>query len=135
MGTMLNIFATGLTESWFENKFDMHYSSLLANFYPRQEQPPLPGQLRRGAHADYGAFTLLYQDDAPGGLEILDEDRGWLPVPHVSGTFVLNIGRASTTTAPSASFCRNVDRPRRSMLGTVSYLRGPRRVSSGRRAK
>lgn len=94
MRTMLHIFAAGLglEESWFDAKFETHYSSLLANFYPRQEQPPLPGQLRRGAHADYGAFTLLYQDDAPGGLEILDEAHGWLSVPHVPGTFVLNIG-------------------------------------------
>lgn len=92
--TMLQIFATALAlpTRWFADKFDHHYSGLLANFYPAQHEPPLPGQVRRGAHSDYGAFTLLYQDDAPGGLEVLDAAGQWRPVGAVPGTFVLNIG-------------------------------------------
>ena len=38
------------------------------NYYPAQDRPPEPGQLRAGAHSDYGAFTILKGENAPGGL-------------------------------------------------------------------
>jgi len=64
----------------------------MVNYYPAQAEPPLPGQLRRGAHSDWGSLTVLFQDDSPGGLEILSQSGGWEPVPAVPGTFVVNIG-------------------------------------------
>ena len=36
-------------------------------------KPPQPGQLRAGAHTDYGTVTVLRADDSPGGLEVLVE--------------------------------------------------------------
>lgn len=45
-----------------------------------------------GAHTDFGALTLLLQDDI-GGLEVLDKLTGiWHPVTPVEGAYVVNIG-------------------------------------------
>ena len=43
-----------------------------------------------GAHTDYGLLTLL-QQDAVGGLQILNRDR-WLDVPPLAGSLVCNVG-------------------------------------------
>eukprot|EP00123_Amoebidium_parasiticum_P021061 comp60925_c0_seq1/m.47878 comp60925_c0_seq1/g.47878 ORF comp60925_c0_seq1/g.47878 comp60925_c0_seq1/m.47878 type:complete len:314 (-) comp60925_c0_seq1:562-1503(-) len=59
--------------------------------YPPQQTPPAPGQLRYGAHTDYTGFTILRQDDCPGGLEVLMGDE-WVPVPPLAGSFVINAG-------------------------------------------
>jgi isopenicillin N synthase-like dioxygenase len=45
-----------------------------------------------GAHTDFGALTLLLQDDV-GGLEVLHKPTGtWHAVPPVKGAYVTNIG-------------------------------------------
>src|SRR5439155_25066144 len=41
---------------------------------------------------DWRTLTILPQDDAPGGLKVLDRNGRWLEVPAVPGTFVVNIG-------------------------------------------
>lgn len=51
---------------------------------------PEPGQMRLGAHTDYGVLTLLHADDVPG-LEV-HRDGTWHPVSVAPGTFVGNIG-------------------------------------------
>lgn len=84
--------ALGLPEGWFEPSIDHHITNLCVNWYPPQATPPRPGQLRRGAHSDYGSMTILYQDDAPGGLQVLTKAGEWADVPHRPGTFVVNIG-------------------------------------------
>jgi isopenicillin N synthase-like dioxygenase len=60
--------------------------------YPEQPRPPRVGQLRYGAHHDYGGLTILHQDDAPGGLQVCDKKGVWRDVPHRSGAFVINVG-------------------------------------------
>jgi isopenicillin N synthase-like dioxygenase len=62
-----------------------------------------------GAHTDFGALTLLLQDDGSifissiqldqkltrtvGGLEVYYEpDDIWYPIPYVPDAFVVNIG-------------------------------------------
>ncbi len=67
------------------------YTLRLVN-YPEQEKPPVPGQLRYGAHHDYGGLTILYQDDAPGGLQVCDRSGAWRDVPHRPGAFIINVG-------------------------------------------
>jgi isopenicillin N synthase-like dioxygenase len=60
--------------------------------YPVLEQPPLPGQLRTGAHTDYGAMTILAATDAEGGLEVRMRDGSWAGVKPKPGEFVVNLG-------------------------------------------
>ncbi|POX42507.1 oxidoreductase [Streptomyces sp. Ru73] len=84
--------ALDLPENWFDDKIDHHISNMTANYYPGQENPPRPGQLRKGVHSDWGLLTILYQDGAPGGLQVRDKAGQWVDVPAVEGTFVVNIG-------------------------------------------
>ena len=37
---------------------------------PSQSEPPKEGQIRAGAHTDYGTLTILKQDNAPGSLQV-----------------------------------------------------------------
>jgi isopenicillin N synthase-like dioxygenase len=61
------------------------------NYQRRQgELPPADGQLRMGAHTDYGVLTVLLADNVPG-LQIF-RDGHWAEVPIVEGTFVVNLG-------------------------------------------
>jgi isopenicillin N synthase-like dioxygenase len=84
--------ALDLDESYFDRFIDDHYTYMIANYYPAQEAPPEPRQLRRGAHSDWGTLTVLYQDASPGGLQVLDKQGKWIDVPPVDDSFVINIG-------------------------------------------
>jgi isopenicillin N synthase-like dioxygenase len=85
--------ALGLGDHHFDTLIDESPSALRVIDYPHQDRPPLPGQLRAGAHTDYGTLTVLLQDDAPGGLEVLDpRTDAWTPVPALPGSFVVNLG-------------------------------------------
>ena len=89
---LMRIFALALDlpKTWFDSLCDRHRSNLLANYYPPQLEAPFPGQLRRGAHSDYGSLTVLHADD-PRGLQVLRRDS-WVDVPVVEGAFIVNIG-------------------------------------------
>jgi isopenicillin N synthase-like dioxygenase len=84
---------------------DRQFSNLVVNYYPAQPTPPPVGQLRQHAHTDIGGLTLLWADDAPGGLEVLlpgeetgrlpgEEagDRAWTPVRVPPGAFLIQAG-------------------------------------------
>ena len=94
--TLRSIFATalGLAPEYFEDRFRGHLSSLRVIDYPDQSAPPAPGQLRAGAHSDYGVLTILRTEDAPGGLQVRTRAGRWSDVPHIPGSFVVNIGDA-----------------------------------------
>ena len=71
----------------------MSFHRLRIAYYPPQDKiEPLEGQLRYGAHTDLSGFTILWQEDAPGGLEVMDKDGTWVPVNPVSGSLVINSG-------------------------------------------
>lgn len=114
--------ALDLPENWFEDKTDRHRSALRAlcvlrprpcppahvcswhrrslthhvrvhrRNYPDLAQAPEPGQLRASAHSDYGSLTILRQENAPGGLEVLARAGEWQPVTTPDNAFVINLG-------------------------------------------
>ncbi|WP_084181280.1 isopenicillin N synthase family dioxygenase [Jatrophihabitans endophyticus] len=81
-----------LPDTWFADKIDRSISMLRALHYPHQHEPPLAGQLRAGAHTDYGAFTVVTGEDAPGGLQVLERDGGWVSVTTTPGRLVVGVG-------------------------------------------
>lgn len=93
-GRLMRAFALdlGLPESFFDDKIDRHISNLRAINYPEQVAPPKENQIRCGEHTDYGSLTLVYPDNAKGGLQVFDKNGEWQDVPHVPGAFVMNIG-------------------------------------------
>ncbi|HTV27225.1 MAG TPA: 2-oxoglutarate and iron-dependent oxygenase domain-containing protein [Xanthobacteraceae bacterium] len=84
--------ALNLDEDYFDDKFDKHISNMRAINYPDQPNHPLPGQVRSGAHTDYGSLTILFPDAAPGGLQVLAKSGEWQSVPYVPDAFVINLG-------------------------------------------
>jgi len=80
-----------LPEDFFRDKTDRHISGIRANHYPEQVDPPAPGQIRAGAHTDYGAVTILLPENVPG-LQVLNRAGAWVDVSAPPSTFVCNIG-------------------------------------------
>jgi isopenicillin N synthase-like dioxygenase len=88
----LTALALDLEEHFFDDKIDRHITAMRLNFYPEQTSAPKPGQLRAGAHTDYGVFTILNGESVPGGLEVLAKNGDWIAVETDPETFVVNIG-------------------------------------------
>ena len=84
--------ALGLNADHFGKHIDHHISVLSAMYYPDQPKPPKPGQLRAGAHTDFGTMTILKPDSAPGGLQVMTKDGTFEPVRATPDAFVVNIG-------------------------------------------
>jgi isopenicillin N synthase-like dioxygenase len=91
---IMRLFAAALRlpEGYFDRFIDAPISALRALNYPRQDAAPEPGQIRAGAHTDYGSLTILLPQPGSRGLEILTPDGAWTEVPPQSGAFVINIG-------------------------------------------
>ena len=60
--------------------------------YPAQRVAPAPGQIRAGAHSDYGSLTILATEDKPGGLQVCNAAGEWVDVPIVDDCLIVNIG-------------------------------------------
>ena len=91
---LMRIFALALDldEDFFVRRSKRHVTNMRINYYPAQERPPEAGQLRAGAHSDYGAFTILKGENAPGGLQVLCRGGDWADVPLIEEGFIINIG-------------------------------------------
>jgi isopenicillin N synthase-like dioxygenase len=91
---LMRIFALALDldEDFFVGRSKRHVTNMRINYYPVQERTPEAGQLRAGAHSDYGAFTILKGENAPGGLQVLCRGGDWADVPLIEEGFIINIG-------------------------------------------
>ena len=92
MGAMA--LALDLNEDYFADKIDKPASAMRFIRYPPQSAPAQPGQLRAGAHTDYGTLTILRGDDVPGTLQVKLPRAGWTDVRPPPGAFVCNLGDA-----------------------------------------
>jgi isopenicillin N synthase-like dioxygenase len=123
---MLRIFAYALDlpETFFAPYFDKHSCLLRMQNYPEQETEPEPGQLRIGEHTDYGAFTLVNADDAPGGLQVLARSKQWIDVFPAPDSFVVNISDMMMTWTNDRwiSNSHRVVNPPRRLLGATRRL-------------
>ena len=67
-----------------------NFSVRLLRYAPQAATGPL-NQLGAGAHTDWGAITLLLQDQN-GGLEVKTAGDLWIKATPLEGTFVVNLG-------------------------------------------
>jgi isopenicillin N synthase-like dioxygenase len=80
-----------LSEDYFEDGLDKPASSVrVLHYTPRPPDAPAD-QIGAGAHTDWGAITILYQDDV-GGLEVKGTDGAWIKATPIPGTYVINLG-------------------------------------------
>jgi isopenicillin N synthase-like dioxygenase len=91
---VLRVFAYALAmpEDFFADKMSWHFSIMACHHYPPLREPPRPGQLRAGAHTDFGAMTILAMTDGLGGLQARTADGEWTPVTAQPGELIINIG-------------------------------------------
>jgi len=91
---LMRIFAIALDmpEQHFTQMIDKHFSILSVHHYPALTKPPEPGQLRTGAHTDYGSLTILAMTEANGGLQAQMTDGSWIPVQAGPGELIVNLG-------------------------------------------
>jgi len=66
------------------------YTNLRMLYYPPLPEDVQAGSVRLGEHTDYGAFTILFQDDI-GGLEVKTSSGDWVNATPVPGTVLINI--------------------------------------------
>jgi isopenicillin N synthase-like dioxygenase len=116
--------ALDLDEQYLDSYFADPSITLRFVNYPDQIVAPLPGQLRYGAHHDYGGLTILRQDEAPGGLEVCDSEGTWHSVPPSPGGFVINVGDLLSrwTNGRWCSTLHRVVNPGRDSTGSTQRL-------------
>ena len=120
---LMRIFALALElpEAFFDDKIDRHISRLRIRNYPEQATPPKPGQLRAGAHSDYGSLTILKAEANPGGLQVFNKEGEWVDVPIMEGTYIVNLGELMarwTNDAWVSTLHRVVNPPAEHALGS-----------------
>lgn len=84
--------ALDLAEDWFISRCTHAIETTRAVNYQRHPGAvePEPGQMRMGAHTDYGILTVLLADDVPG-LQVY-RANAWHDTPTPKGALTLNIG-------------------------------------------
>ncbi len=84
--------ALDLPEDFFQDKLNEHVTAMRINHYPAELPAAAAGQIRAGAHTDYGLMTLLMGEQAPGGLEVRTRSGDWIKVETRPEIFVINVG-------------------------------------------
>ena len=120
----MSALALDLPEGWFAPYYECPALTLRFVNYPDQPVEPPPGQLRYGAHHDYGGLTILRQDNAPGGLEVRDLEGRWHDVPAIADSFVINVGDLMQhwTNGRWRSTLHRVSNPARALTGSTQRL-------------
>lgn len=75
----------GLTSSYIKDAVGEFHQNITISYYPPCPQPELTLGLQ--SHSDFGALTLLIQDDV-GGLQVL-KDGHWVTVQPLSDAIVV----------------------------------------------
>ena len=123
---MMHLFAAALDldGDFFDRGFARHPSVLSAIYYPDQPIAPAAGQLRAGAHTDFGTLTILRPDNAPGGLQVMTKSGEWMPARPAKDSFVINIGdmMARWTNDRWVSTLHRVVNPPRDMVSGTERL-------------
>ncbi|XP_009785264.1 protein DOWNY MILDEW RESISTANCE 6-like [Nicotiana sylvestris] len=78
----------GVDTKYIERSLGEGTQIIAANFYPPCPEPNKT--LGLAAHSDHGGLTVL-MDNGINGLQI-KHNQTWLSVPHIPGTFVVNLG-------------------------------------------
>jgi len=91
--TLLGAFARALELPGddFQRAFESPTTFLRLLHYPPQPETTPDNQYGSAPHTDYGAITVLAQDDA-GGLHVRHRSGEWIAAKPIPGTFVVNIG-------------------------------------------
>lgn len=79
-----------LDKNYFQQHFNDTISTLRILHYPQRATSDA-SMLSCSSHTDSGILTILYQDPT-GGLEVQNSCDGWVPVPYVPESFVINLG-------------------------------------------
>jgi isopenicillin N synthase-like dioxygenase len=82
----------GLPEDYFDAAHEQHTGAVMLLHYPPITESLLRGQLRSGAHTDFGTMTLLFHHGSAEGLEIQRPDGTWLHAPSIPGAAIVNVG-------------------------------------------
>lgn len=82
----------GLAEEYFDAAHEPHSGAVMLLHYPPITESLLPGQLRSGAHTDFGTMTLLFHHGSAEGLEIQRPNGTWLHAPSIPGAAIVNVG-------------------------------------------
>ncbi|MEM9156638.1 MAG: 2-oxoglutarate and iron-dependent oxygenase domain-containing protein [Cyanobacteria bacterium P01_F01_bin.33] len=83
--------ALEMPEDFIVNKHQNSGFTLRLLHYPPLTGMPKSGQIRAGAHSDYGTLTLLFQDDV-GGLEVQLANGEWIAAPSIPNAILINTG-------------------------------------------
>ncbi|KAJ7176171.1 hypothetical protein C8R43DRAFT_975122 [Mycena crocata] len=80
--------AMGESRDFFANKTQKNLSVLRFLHYPEVAEE----SNGTGAHAEYVVFTILWQQPAVKGLQVLTPANKWIDVPPVPGHLIVNLG-------------------------------------------
>jgi isopenicillin N synthase-like dioxygenase len=85
--------ALGMSVDWFRPHVDRSTLTLRILNYEQRPGDPAPGtgQMRMGAHTDYGVVTVLFADPV-AGLQVLAPDGHWRDVVPSPGALLVNLG-------------------------------------------
>ncbi|KAI3693842.1 hypothetical protein L1987_76796 [Smallanthus sonchifolius] len=78
----------GLNAKYMHDDIKEGSQVMAVNCYPSCPEPDLA--LGMPTHTDYGTLTILNQSQQ--GLEIMDHDKKWHPVPFLRGALIVQLG-------------------------------------------